>query len=68
MVLKDIELNGKKFQLHERLKQKLDNIKLVQQSGWDCTLLIDGIEYDADDDGVVTESEKLPIHFGRLTR
>ena len=44
MVLKDIELNGKKFQLHERLKQKLDNIKRVQQSGWDCTLLIDGIE------------------------
>jgi len=40
----DIELEGKKFKLHERLKQKLDNIKKVQKSGWDCTLLIDGIE------------------------
>ena len=40
----DIELEGKKFKLHERLKGKLDNIKRVQKSGWDCTLLIDGIE------------------------
>lgn len=44
MVMIDIELEGKKFKLHERLKQKLDNIKKVQKSGWDCTLLIDGIE------------------------
>jgi len=44
MVMIDIELEGKKFKLHERLKGKLDNIKRVQKSGWDCTLLIDGIE------------------------
>ena len=44
MVYVDVELEGQKFKLHERLKQKLDNIKKVQKSGWDCTLLIDGIE------------------------
>jgi len=44
MVYVDIELNGKKFKLHERLKHKLDNIKMVQTKGWDATVLIDGIE------------------------
>ena len=44
MVYVDIELNGKKFKLHERLKNKLDNIKMVQTKGWDATVLIDGIE------------------------
>ena len=44
MVYLDIELNGKKFKLHERLKNKLDNIKMVQTKGWDATVLIDGIE------------------------
>jgi hypothetical protein len=44
MVYLDIELNGKKFKLHERLKNKLDNIKMVQKKGWDAAVLIDGIE------------------------
>ena len=32
------------------------------------SILRDGIEYDADDDGTVTEIEKKSIHSGRLIR
>ncbi len=32
------------------------------------SILRDGIEYDADNDSVVTEDEKKSIHSGRLTR
>ena len=28
----------------------------------------DGVEYDFNDDNTVSESEKSPVHFGRLTR
>ena len=28
----------------------------------------DGVEYDADNDGTVTNTEKQPRHFGRLVR
>jgi len=51
----------------DRFYKMISFYKLRFEEEWD-ELLIDGIEYDADDDGVVTESEKLPIHFGRLTR
>jgi len=32
------------------------------------SILRDGIEYDADNDSVVTEDEKKSIHSGRLSR
>lgn len=32
------------------------------------SILRDGIEYDADDDGTVTEQEKKAVHTGRLSR
>lgn len=31
-------------------------------------IMLDGIEYDQDDDGVITKDEKIPVHFGRLIR
>ena len=31
-------------------------------------IFLDGVEYDADDDSVITVDEKAPVHFGRLMR
>jgi len=31
-------------------------------------IFLDGVEYDADDDSIITVSEKAPVHFGRLSR
>jgi len=31
-------------------------------------IFIDGVEYDADSDGVFTSAEKTPVQVGRLTR
>jgi hypothetical protein len=31
-------------------------------------VLRDGPEYDFDNDGTVEDSEKQPVHFGRLVR
>lgn len=31
-------------------------------------IMLDGIEYDQDDDGVIENNEKIPVHFGRLIR
>ena len=31
-------------------------------------IFLDGVEYDADDDGVISVEESAPIHFGRLQR
>ncbi len=44
MVLLDMEMGGHKFQIHEWLKVKLDNIKKAQENQWDAVFLIDGIE------------------------
>lgn len=44
MVLVELEMGGHKFKLHERLKQKLDNIIKMQKDNWDAMFLIDGIE------------------------
>ncbi len=44
MVFVKLEFGGEEFPIHERLKQKLDNIKLIQRKGWDAIFLIDGIE------------------------
>jgi DNA-binding CsgD family transcriptional regulator len=44
MVLVDVEINGKKFKIHEWLKRKLDNVKKIMKKEWDCVFLIDGIE------------------------
>jgi hypothetical protein len=31
-------------------------------------ILRDGVEYDADNDGSLTQAEKKPVHSGRLSR
>ena len=33
-----------------------------------ASVIRDGVEYDFNDDNTVSESEKAPVHFGRLTR
>lgn len=33
-----------------------------------AAVIRDGVEYDFNDDSVVTESEKAPVYFGRLVR
>ena len=38
------EINGKKLYLDNRLKAKLDNVKMIMRKGWDCIGLVDGIE------------------------
>tara|TARA_B110000879_G_scaffold57760_1_gene81248 strand:+ start:316 stop:729 length:414 start_codon:yes stop_codon:yes gene_type:complete len=31
-------------------------------------IFLDGVEYDADDDGLITTEDKTPVQIGRLTR
>ena len=51
----------------DRFKLMIDFYKGLYESEFN-EVLEDGIEYDADEDGVIAVSEKVPTHFGRLTR
>ena len=51
----------------DRFYKMINFYKSRYEEEWD-EVLRDGVEYDADNDGVVTTTEKQPIHFGRLTR
>jgi len=31
-------------------------------------VFLDGVEYDADDDGTISEEDRTPVLIGRLTR
>ncbi len=44
MVLVDVNINGIEFKIHERLKQKLDNIKFILKKKWDAVILVTGLE------------------------
>ena len=51
----------------DRFYKMITFYKKRYEDEWD-EVLLDGVEYDADNDSVVTTTEKRPIHFGRLTR
>jgi hypothetical protein len=51
----------------DRFKIMIDFYKGLYESEFN-EVLEDGIEYDSDEDGLISVSEKLPTHFGRLTR
>lgn len=51
----------------DRFKIMIDFYKGLYESEFN-EVLEDGVEYDADDDGLISVSEKAPTHFGRLTR
>jgi len=52
---------------NDRFYKMISFYKSRYEEEWD-EVLRDGVEYDDDEDDSVDLSEKLPIHFGRLTR
>jgi|TARA_R110000796_G_scaffold187889_1_gene304825 hypothetical protein len=52
---------------NDRFYKMISFYKSRYEEEWD-EVLRDGVEYDDDEDSTVELSEKLPIHFGRLTR
>lgn len=51
----------------DRFTKMIDFYKVCYKEEF-SEVLQDGVEYDADDDGVITVDERTPTHFGRLTR
>ena len=51
----------------DRFRNMIDFYKSKWQEEIDLVLQ-DGVEYDADASGAVTDSEKQPVHFNRLVR
>jgi hypothetical protein len=51
----------------DRFHRMIDFFKKRYEEEWE-DVLMDGVEYDANDNGIVSNAEKQPIHFGRLTR
>jgi len=51
----------------DRFREMIDFYKAKFREEFNLVLQ-DGIEYDADQDGTVTDSEKQPEHFNRLVR
>ena len=51
----------------DRFKIMIDFYKGLYESEFN-EVMEDGVEYDADEDGIISISEKKPTHFGRLTR
>lgn len=51
----------------DRFMQMMDFYKARYNEEWE-TILADGVEYDADDDGTVQNDEKRALYVGRLAR
>lgn len=51
----------------DRFQMMIAFFKARYEEEWDA-ILKDGVEYDANEDSVISISEKAPLHHGRLVR